>query len=86
MREYDYEYCTVKCQTLTPFGTGDKSIYPDPNPSKPPQYDPGVVLNGAPSERSDDAGRSEGRLQGRKDDEHGGEGLHGLIVYSLYFI
>ena len=27
---------TVKCQTLTPFGTGDKSIYPDPNPSEPP--------------------------------------------------
>ena len=47
------------------------------------RYDPGVVLIGAPSEHWDDAGRSEGRLQGRQDDEHGEEGLHGLVVYSL---
>ena len=49
-------------------------------------YRPSVVRTVAPSELSDNAGGSEGRLQGRQDDEHGDEGLHGLIVYSLYFI
>ena len=44
---------------------------------------PGVVLIVAPSERSDNVGGSGGRLHGRGDDEHGVEGLHGLVVYSL---
>ena len=46
-------------------------------------YDPCVVRTEAPSERSDDTGEGVGRLPGRQDDEHGEEGLHGLVVYSL---
>ncbi len=34
-------------------------------------------------ERSDNSGEGVGRLPRRQDDEHGDDGLHGLVVYSL---
>ena len=46
-------------------------------------YDPCVVRTEAPSERSDNSGEGVGRLPRRQDDEHGNDGLHGLVVYSL---
>ena len=59
----------------------DRVSNPGPHAELP--YDPCVVRTEAPSERSDNSGEGVGRLPGRQDDEHGDDGLQGLVVYSL---